>query len=378
MSVHCVQVITKTKHNDNPQTHPELNSFVETIFKNGYQNLVLNFNTKEIAVSFRSSSVIGTVNEKEHDNSPLCSPYNLFCLYPKKKLSHIKPLWLRPLLDFSTTILSLVLAPTKFDKVIQLNNKPCDAITYPDLSFDEVEQCIKELPKKFPKHAILFPRIDKITSPSLVKHLELLGFLMVPTRGVHIFLPDASYLKRNHTKKDFGLLKKGEYQLVLHEEINSEDLTRIHQLYTMLFIEKHGKDSPALTPEYIQKCHSNQWYTFFALKNPAGIIDAFFSYETEGNIMACGPLGYDTTQNQEKGLYRMIFAHSLEVAHDNNYIFNFGGGNDEFKMNRGSSREIGYTAVYCRHLPFYRRFPWMLLENLGRRFTVKIIQKVTI
>lgn len=378
MSNHCVQVFTSENHNDYIQTHKDsVNSLIANALENGFEKLASNFITDEIAISFGATSLLGTVNENEYDNSPICSPFNLFCLYPKKKIQSIKVNWLRHFLNVVTTLFTLTFKTTKFDRVIQLNNKPCDAIVYPELSPTEVESCVTQLKKQFPNHAIIFPRIDRLTSPTLVESLEANGFLMVPTRNVHIFHPENSYMKRSHTKRDFSLLKKQDFQFVEHDDISGNDLLRIYELYKMLFLEKHGRENPELTIEFFQKSHAHRWYTFFALRNPKGVIDAFLSYETHGNNMACGPLGYDTSQDKEVGLYRMIFAHSLKIADQHNYIFNFGGGNEHFKQNRGSRREIGYTAVYCKHLPLYRRFPWMLLETVGRKATIKILEKVT-
>ena len=378
MSSPRVQVFTSDNYKDYVEAHQDSdNSLIANALENGFERLASNFVTNEIAVSFGKTSLLGTVNEKEYDNSPICSPYNLFCLYPKKKIQKIKVNWLRYLLNLSTSLFTITFKTTKFDRVIQLNNKPCDAIAYPELTSSEIGHCITRLKDKFPKHAILFPRIDRLTSPTLVANLESNGFLMVPTRTVHIFHPQNLYLKRSHTKRDFSLLKKQNYTLVAHDKIDRNDLIRIYELYKLLFLEKHGRENPELTIDFFQKSHAYHWYTFFAFRNSMGVIDAFLSYETRGNVMACGPLGYDTSLEKNLGLYRMVFAQSLKIADRHQYIFNFGGGNEHFKMNRGSSREIGYTAVYCKHLPFYRRFPWKLLEVLGRKVTIKILQRVT-
>jgi len=378
MTQHRVQVFTKDTENDYLQLHEEsTNSLIANVLKIGFKRLASNFNTNEIAISTGKTALLCTVNEKEYDNSPICSPFNLFCMYPKKKIGAIQTLWLRHFLHLCTSFFSLTFKVAKFDRVVQLNNKPCDAITYPELTLEEVNGCLSKLHLTYPNHAIIFPRIDKFTSPILFENLSASGFLMIPTRTVHIFHSESGYLSRSHTKRDLALLRKRNYKYVAHEEMTSQDLFRIYELYKMLFLEKHGRENPELTMEFFEKSHAHRWYTFFGLRNGKGIIDAFLSYETKNQIMACGPLGYDTLQKQKVGLYRMIFAQSLKIAHAHHYIFNFGGGNEHFKMMRGSRREIGYTAVYCRHLPLYRQAPWLLLSTLGRSATIKILEKVT-
>jgi len=129
MSNHCVQVFTSDNHNDYIKSHKDsVNSLIAIALENGFDKLASNFITNEIAISFGTTTLLGTVNEKEYDNSPICSPFNLFCLYPKKKIQTIKINWLRHFLNVSTSLFTLTFKATKFDRVIQLNNKPCDAI----------------------------------------------------------------------------------------------------------------------------------------------------------------------------------------------------------------------------------------------------------
>ncbi len=271
---------------------------------------------------------------------------------------------------------SLIFKKAKFNRVVQVNNKPSDAIAYPGLSLREVRNCLQNLISHFPDHAIIFPRIDKVSSKELYENLLKAGFWMVPTRTAHIYFPDGSHFKRSHTKRDFSFLKKQAYTFVPHKQIFENDLERIHELYQLLFLEKHSRENPDLTLKFFKESHRHCWYNFFGIRNEEGIIDGFLAYEVQDGVMACGPLGYDTSMPQDKGLYRMIFAHSLKIAEENGWIYNFGGGNETFKMNRGSHRAIGYTAVYCKHLPLYRRFPWWILGRLGHKITVKILKSV--
>ena len=366
-----MEVHTKTDQN------PPLGSdFASKMILGDFSKIATNFKTTSLAIKVGSHTIVGTLNNEEYHNSPLCSPFNLFCLYPQQKLKSMEIVWLRRFLYLCTSLFQMWFRHAKFNQVIQVNNKPCDAITHPQLTQEEVAQCVKKLTERFPQHAVVFPRLDELTSPILFESLESNNFYMIPTRMVNIFRPDADYRKKSHSKRDRSLLKKSSYELVEHDEITKQDLERIHELYQMLFIDKHSEENPNLTPKFFNESHPFQWYTFFALRNTEGTIDAFFSYEVEENVMACGPLGYDTSKPQELGLYRMLFAHSLEIAHANHFIFNFGGGNDKFKVNRGSKREVGFTAVYAKHLPLYRRLPWWFLATAGKKVTVKILKRV--
>ena len=111
------------------------------------------------------------------------------------------------------------------------------------------------------------------------------------------------------------------------------------------------------------------------MRNEAGIIDAFISYARLNGVMICGPLGYDTTKPRKLGLFRMIMSLSLKNAYQAKCFYNLGSGNEQFKMLRGSRREIEYNAVYCQHLPFYRCFPWMILSWCGRHIVLNVLKK---
>ncbi len=349
-------------------------SLSEKLLREGFLPFVTNIKTEEIVIQFSGRSLIGTVNDKEYDNTPICSPINLFCRYPKQRMKKIKGIWLKYFIMACTSGLSLIYRGAKINKVVQVNNKPADAIAYPKLTREEVKNCKKNLLAHFPDHSIIFPRIDKATSPELIGYLLEEGFWLVPTKTSHIYHPDGRQFKRSHTKRDFALLKKQPYTFVPHEELFENDLERIHELYLMLFIEKHTRENPDLTLNFFKESHKHEWYRYFGIRNKQGVIDGFFAYEVQDGVMACGPLGYDTLMPQSKGLYRMLFAHSLRIARENRWLFNFGGGNETFKMNRGSFREIAYTAVYCKHLPVYRRVPWWLMGKLGHRSIVKILR----
>ena len=93
--------------------------------------------------------------------------------------------------------------------------------------------------------------------------------------------------------------------------------------------------------------------------------------------MICGPLGYDTRVDRKIGLYRQLVAICLKHASENHVIFNMGGGSDEFKLKRGSTQTLEYTAVYCRHLPFYRQLPWRVLSWACNKLLKKILNSTS-
>ena len=85
--------------------------------------------------------------------------------------------------------------------------------------------------------------------------------------------------------------------------------------------------------------------------------------------------GYDTAVPQEIGLYRMLSAVLLRQSAEEGCLLHESAGAAQFKRNRGATAEIEYSAVYDRHLPFYRRMGWAMLSPLLNRVGVPIMKK---
>ncbi|WP_374016341.1 hypothetical protein ABU162_18735 [Paenibacillus thiaminolyticus] len=68
-------------------------------------------------------------------------------------------------------------------------------------------------------------------------------------------------------------------------------------------------------------------------------------------VMTTMLFGYDTALPQELGLYRMLSAALLELARENGDLLHESSGAAQFKRNRGARADIGYSAVFCDHLP---------------------------
>ena len=198
---------------------------------------------------------------------------------------------------------------------------------------------------------------------SLLEELRKNGYILFPDRAAHLFYPDSGYMKRSYSKRDQALLRNTKYKVVSHDELTEQDSVRICELYQMLFLKKHSKFNPAYTEEYFRQAIKHRWHQYVALRSPEGKIDAFISWFFRDNVMVCGSLGHDIYVEQKIGLYRMVFSLALKYAYENNAIFNMGAGTDQFKLNRGSKKVLEYTAVYCKHLPFYRDIPWRFLQG---------------
>lgn len=314
-----------------------------------------------------------TVNETEYDNALICSPYTTYVTYPLDELKQFPQWWKKILIVVNTGVMFFLCRLSKFNRVVQVNNCLNSLIRHPQIFATRLTEVTQYLCEQYPHHAINFFRVNKVLDSELVEALQKNNYIVFPDRVAHLFFPDDRVMKCSHTKRDLALLKKSSYTIVEHDALTEADAARIADLYSQLFLEKYSKRNPAYTVEYFKKALRERMHTYVALKNKAGVIDAFISWFVDGEVMTCGPLGYDHTVAQEAGLYRQLVAICLQHAHTHRYIFNMGAGSDLFKRNRGSTSVLEYTAVYCAHLPKYRHIPWKILSFACNRLLEKII-----
>lgn len=355
--------------------HHKSDSLESFLLNTDPTNLVTNLETQNIVIAQGDHLLFATKNDKEYNNTHICSPYNTYIGYGKLSAKNFERLWIRGFIYGFTLFFGKIFKWLQFNKVIQLNNTFSTINLHPENTDALLSPIIHKLIDAYPKHAIIWPRLNPELNKNLYNTLIQHHFKLIPTKTVHVYCSDKNYMKRSHTKRDLSLLKKSDYKIVNHHELTATDLVRIHALYEMLFIKKHAGYNPQLTLAYFESCHRHHWFEFTALRNPQGEIDAFISQAKRNGIMICGPLGYDTEKPIELGLYRMIIAVSLQNAHEADCTYNLGSGNELFKLNRGSERQLEYNAIYYHHLPFHRRLPWQILHWTGHHFIQRIVEK---
>lgn len=354
--------------NNNPDHH-----IVRTLLSHKSTEFVSNVKTVVAAIRCDNEIWPVTINQTEYENALICSPYTTYITYPLGELKKFTKRGIKILILFNTVCMFMLCRLTQFNKVVQINNNLNSLIKHPKKFITLLPKINLSLLKKFPHHAITFFRVNEVLDKELLNILKFYGYFIFPDRQAHVFFPNTGVLLHSHTKRDLSLLKNSSYQIVNHDELNDEDVKRIVELYRQLFIEKHSKKNPIYTAYYFENAIKNRWHHYMALRNKEGQIDAFISWFEKENIMTCGPLGYDISKDRKTGLYRQLMAFCLKKADENGYIFNMGGGSDEFKSNRGSTKTLEYTAVYYKHLPFYRHIPWKLLGYACNKLLKKFI-----
>ncbi|PIZ03642.1 MAG: hypothetical protein COY58_08300 [Gammaproteobacteria bacterium CG_4_10_14_0_8_um_filter_38_16] len=351
------------------------NPFLKELFIRESACFVSNLKTKIAALQCDDLMCLLTINEAEYENALICSPYTTYITYALDELKKFGKPWIKLLMLFYTGIMSIVFRLTQFNRVVQVNNNLNSLIKHPLLFSSLLPEITAALIKKYPSHAILFFRVNETLDAAFLAELKKNKYDTFPDRAAHIFLPEKKFLQRSHSKRDLSLLRNTSYTVVLHEALTAQDAERLADLYRLLFIDKHSTCNPIYTADYFQQAIKHHWHHYTALRNSAGQIDAFISWFESEKIMLCGPLGYDSEVDRKMGLYRQLVALCLQYANEHQFIFNMGGGSDEFKLNRGSTQVLEYTAIYYKHLPWYRRIPWKILSFACNKLLKKIVDE---
>ena len=351
----------------------ESHHLVRELMGNKSFDFVSNVNTKIIAMGYENDIWPLTINHKEYRNALICSPYTTYVIYPLDEFKRFTKVWIKVAVLLNAAIMFVLCRLTRFNQVVQVNNNLNSLIKHPKKFIQLISEITKKIIQKYPKHAVTFFRVNDALDNDLLNALKEYGYLVFPDRSAHVFLTKNGVMQRSHTKRDMSLLRKTSYEIVPHDALTIQDAERIAELYQSLFIEKHSRCNPQYTVYYFQQAIQNHWHHYTALRNTEGRIDAFISWFDKENVMTCGPLGYDSGVDRKMGLYRKLVAICLQRADQNEIIFNMGGGSDEFKSNRGSTQTLEYTAVYCKHLPFYRQISWKIVNYALNKLLRKIV-----
>ncbi len=86
-------------------------------------------------------------------------------------------------------------------------------------------------------------------------------------------------------------------------------------------------------------------------------------------------MGYNTGLDQAAGLYRLGFHAGTRYAAQHGLSFNMSSGATGFKISRGATAEIEYTAFYFRHLPVVRRLPMRVLAAVANGIGIPILRR---
>ncbi|MGC1527715.1 MAG: hypothetical protein WA783_16850 [Phormidesmis sp.] len=345
-----------------------------------------NVETQMLLLSVDDVVLPVTVNSQAYENSYVCSFYSHYITYAKDELTTLQFPLLEKLLALLITGAGCVLKGTKINRAVIVNNWMLSTNLYPALLTPQLAAITEHLQAVFPSHAIAFRSINTVTEAAISQSLQTLGYQMVGSRQVYLFDPQKPGLdemrsrrKKRYLHQDHRLFATEDYEVIDARELQPHDLPRLVELYNALYLHKYSFNNP----QFNQNClslmirHGSLHPPFLTLKalRKAGKIDAVVGFYTLNGVMTTPLLGYDTRLPKNTGLYRMLTTYLIEAGEQQNLLINQSSGAASFKWRRGFTGHIEYTAVFHRHLSFYRRLGWWLLAGLVDWVAIPLIKK---
>lgn len=324
-----------------------------------------------------------TVNDggERADNSYVASPLTAYTGYAGFEIAQLGRPWLTWPLTALTKGVGGWLKRARIDRIVQVNNWLLSTNLYPpDWDGTDLPAITAHLLERYPDHALGFRSLNHRSNAGLIAQLEALGYLAIPSRQVYLFDGaagrDADFLRRRDTRKDARLLDTMPYEQVPGPALADTDYPRLEHLYNLLYLDKYCPLNPHFSADWMRAGQCDGWLDLTALRTPEGRIDAVLGWFSDKRVMTTPVVGYDTSQSQKLGLYRLTSQISLEETARRRVLFNMSAGAADFKRMRGGRPEIEYSFVYVDHLPASRKRAWHLLGRLLHSIGVPLMKKL--
>ena len=317
-----------------------------------------------------------TINNGEPGRTFVCSPIVGYIDYPKEELARFPDQRIVPALRAIIGGVGALLARADANRIVHVNNwmmsTNLPVALDPALTRAQTEQ----LAQQFPAHFLAIRSLTRRYSAPLMDALEAAGWVMLPSR--QIFLVDdvaTACFARRDTKRDDKIWRQAKFAYEELAAISDADAARIVELYKLLYLEKYSHLNPHYTPGFVRLTHEIGMIRYLVLRDRDGVIQGFGGMHRAGRHATMPLIGYNTAMSREHALYRLTFHAGTLYAAREKLLFNMSSGAAAFKLTRGATAEMEFTAFYLRHLPARRRLPFGALAVVARRVGIPILRK---
>lgn len=347
--------------------------YLAPILARGAQTFVRNVHNTQMMIARVDDVILPvTVTDFHLDNTYTVSPYSHYISYGGyEEIRNLN----NPAIE---CLVRLILQPiashfrrNDFDRVAFINNWLLSTNLYPAMSETQIEVAAEALKERFPDRAIIFRSVDAYRNPLLFDVLQRHGYEMMLSRQVWYMPPEVATRMRQF-KEDARVLRNHGYEIVENKSLTDADLTRILDLYEMLYLKKYSYFNPQFTLEFLKLARDEETLHLRALRRD-GRIDAAMGFFVRNGVMTQPLFGYDTSL-PEQGLYRLLTLITLREGLQRGLLVHASGGVGKFKKVRGGTSTIEYNAVYMKHLPKRRQRPWRLIKGISK-YAIPYFQK---
>ena len=302
------------------------------------------------------------------------SPHSLYLGYPLAEARRAGPLAfaaLAPLAPAMRTFSRL----SGFERVVFVNHWLFVPGPTPEPDPEMLDSLLERLRGRFPDHALVFSGLTPDCGPLghdlLLRELRHLGGRPLRRRTVYLFDPRRTApgkkgrFVRKQIRRDLDLLERARNTAVADRDELMARADELRDLYEHLYLERHPTGLNARYGEgFLRALIASPLSRSIAWQAESGHLEAFCSTLIWRNTLLWSICGYRGRNARERGLFRRLYAHDVQIAQSTGCPLLLGAGNGDFKRFRGARPIQELDVVFDRHLSPRRRLPWTLMRTL--------------
>lgn len=351
-------------------------AYAQAFIRNGPSTYIRNLETQVGVCRWGDHLLPMTINHGEKAGTFVCSPRVGYVDYTREELARFPNQTLVPALHAVVGGVAGLLRFSDLDRIVHINNWMMSTNLLPALDPDLVTSITKDFLERFPRHILAIRSLTRRHDNRLMASLEAAGWVLLPSRQVFLVGDMAQQIsRRRDLKRDEALWHGTPHAYEELQVISRTDAERIAALYAMLYLDKYSRLNPIYTPDFVMMTHEIGMIRYMVLRDRDGVIQSFGGMHDFAGHATMPLMGYNTAIEQNQGLYRLGFHAGSRFAARNNLAFNMSSGASGFKIARGATAEMEFSAFHLRHLPMKRRLPIDLLRIVAHRIGMPILRR---
>jgi len=350
--------------------------FTSAFMRDGSSTYIRNLQTQVDVHRWGEQDLPMTINHGSKAATFVCSPWVGYVDYTREELSRFPNRALTPALHAVVSGVAGVLRFSDLDRIVHINNWMMSTNLLAAIDPGLVASQTEELTARFPAHILAMRSLTWRHNSRLIGALEAAGWVLLPSRQV--FLVDdvpSQMTRRRDLKRDERLWQNTSLRYEDLQTMTLPDAERIAALYAMLYLDKYSQLNPSFTPAFVTMTHAIGMIRYLVLRDADGIIQCFGGMHHFAGHATMPLMGYNTGIDQRVGLYRLGFHAGSRFAARYNLAFNMSSGASSFKIARGATAEMEFSAFHFLHLPAKRRLPLDVLRIVAHRIGMPILRR---
>ena len=317
-----------------------------------------------------------TVNSGLKPTCYLCCPSVAYIDYARDELRHFSEhLVLSAVLDGALKLGYLLIRAAGLDRQVQVNNWLLATNPIPDVTFEALQAATRAIVQEHPAHVVAWRSLNDYSDREAMQIFGKAGYSMYPARQIYMFdCSDTEPKIGRDERRDRALLDDSGFATVEPTEFRDDDFVRAQLLYQHLYLEKYTWLNPQYTADFMKAAHTGGILEFWGIGAGDGGLAGVIAFFDSGRTMTAPIVGYDATQPQEAGLYRMLMALAMKRARERKLLFNMSAGAASFKRNRGCIAALEYSAIYNAHLAPTARLAASLVRTILQRVGIPVLR----